>query len=83
MLNHLEAVAQQITVCPRCEAGPGVPCRSVTGLPARRMHEPRIRPLRQARTAGYRQGAGDVLDFLRRRNNIDEDTLVVARRIYA
>jgi hypothetical protein len=50
--DELEKLAVQYTVCPRCEAKPGVECVSVEGAEAREVHSSRLKPLKLAYTLG-------------------------------
>lgn len=51
------AIARESTMCPRCEARPGEPCRTVSGKPVGKYdHSPRVAPLLEAWRNGYRAG---------------------------
>lgn len=56
-----DRIAIESLVCPRCEALPGSPCRTISGGRASNVHTSRMRPLNEAWRDGYAAGAYNVL----------------------
>lgn len=58
MSDSLEDLARR-TICPRCEAGVGEPCRTIAGA-ATDTHTGRLDQLREAYGRGYEQAQADL-----------------------